>query len=71
MLDRQGGTGETSASLYLIPGLAYLDAAYAAEVPMPAHMEAMLPEVRAGPPHRARPAARLIERWNELPPPGK
>ena len=50
LLDRHGGTGETSASLYLIPALVDLEAAYPAEVTMPAHLEAMLPEVLAGDP---------------------
>ncbi len=50
LLDRHGGTGETSTSLYLIPELVDLDAAYAAEVSMPAHLEAMLDEVLAGDP---------------------
>ena len=37
MLDRHGGTAETSASLYLIPGLVDLDVAYAAEVTLRTH----------------------------------
>ncbi len=48
VLDRHGGTGETSRSLYQIPDLVDLDAAEVAEVTMPPHMEAMLPEVLAG-----------------------
>lgn len=50
VLDRHGGTGETSGSLYQIPDLVDLDAAEVAQVTMPAHMEAMLPEVLAGDP---------------------
>ena len=50
VFDRHGGTGETSSSLYLIPELVDLDAAVAAELTMPAHLEAMLPEVVAGDP---------------------
>lgn len=50
LLDRHGGTGETSRSLYLIPDLVDLDAAYPAELTMPAHLEAMLPDVLAGDP---------------------
>lgn len=49
-LDRHGGTGETSNSLYLIPQLVDLDASYAADVTLPPHMEAMLPDVIAGDP---------------------
>ncbi len=50
VLDRHGGTGETSRSLYLIPDLVDLDAIEVAQLTMPAHMEAMLPEVLAGDP---------------------
>lgn len=50
VFDRHGGTGETSTSLYLIPELVDLDAARPAELTLPAHMEAMLPEVVAGDP---------------------
>ena len=50
VLDRHGGTGETSRSLYLIPELVDLDAAYPAELTMPAHLEAIVPEVLAGDP---------------------
>jgi creatinine amidohydrolase len=50
MFDRHGGTGETSSSLYLIPELVDLDAAVPAELTLPPHMEAMLPEVVAGDP---------------------
>ena len=47
VLDRHGATREISRSLYLIPGLVDLDAA---ELTMPAHLEAMVPEVLAGDP---------------------
>ena len=50
VLDRHGGTGETSRSLYLIPDLVDLDAIEVAQVTMPPHLEAMLPEVLAGDP---------------------
>ena len=50
MLDRHGGTPETSTSMYLIPELVDLDAAFAAELTLPPHLEAMLPEVVAGDP---------------------
>ena len=49
-LDRHGGTGATSRSLYLIPELVDLEAAHPAEVTMPSHLEAMLDEVLAGDP---------------------
>ena len=50
VLDRHGGTPETSNSLYLIPELVDLDAAAAAELTLPDHLEAMLPDVLAGDP---------------------
>ncbi|MCH7532272.1 MAG: creatininase family protein [Gemmatimonadetes bacterium] len=50
VFDRHGGTGETSNSLYLIPELVDLDAAYPAELTLPPHMEEMLPDVLAGDP---------------------
>jgi len=50
VFDRHGGTGETSSSMYLIPDLVDLSAAVAAEILLPPHMEAMLPEVVAGDP---------------------
>jgi len=50
VFDRHGGTGETSASLYLIPELVDLAAAVNAELTLPEHMEAMLPAVVAGDP---------------------
>lgn len=49
-LDRHGGTPETSSSLYLMPTLVDLDAAVPADVSMPDHLEAMLPEVLNGDP---------------------
>jgi creatinine amidohydrolase len=48
--DRNGGTPETSNSLYLIPELVDLDAAVPAELTLPAHMQDMLPAVVAGDP---------------------
>lgn len=50
VFDRHGGTGETSSSMYLTPELVDLDAAVAAELSLPPHLEAMLPEVVAGDP---------------------
>ncbi len=50
MLDRHGGTPETSSSLYLMPNLVDLEAAVPATLTMPAQLEAMLPEVLAGDP---------------------
>lgn len=50
VLDRHGGTGETSNSLYLIPDLVDLDAAFPAALTLPPHMEAMLPDVLGGDP---------------------
>lgn len=50
VFDRHGGTGETSSSLYLIPELVDLEGAVPAEITLPPHMEAMLPEVVAGDP---------------------
>jgi creatinine amidohydrolase len=50
LFDRHGGTGETSNALYLIPELVDLDAAVPAELTLPPHLEAMLPEVVAGDP---------------------
>ncbi len=50
VLDRHGGTPETSNSMYLIPELVDLDAAVAAELTLPPHLERILPEVLAGDP---------------------
>ena len=50
VLDRHGGTGETSNSLYLMPALVQLDKAVAAELTLPRHLEEMLPEVIEGEP---------------------
>jgi len=50
VLDRHGGTSETSNSLYLMPSLVQLDKAEAAELTLPAHLEEMLPEVVEGDP---------------------
>jgi len=45
VLDRHGGTSETSRALYLMPDLVQLDKAEAAELTLPPHLDAMLPEV--------------------------
>lgn len=45
VLDRHGGTPETSNSLYLMPTLVQLDKAVTAELTLPDHLDAMLPEV--------------------------
>jgi creatinine amidohydrolase len=50
VLDRHAGTGETSNSLYLMPDLVQLDKAVAAELTLPAHLDAMLEEVVEGEP---------------------
>lgn len=50
VLDRHGGTPETSSSLYLMPDLVQLDKAVTAELTLPSHLEAMLPEVVEGEP---------------------
>ena len=49
-LDRHGGTGETSNSMYLTPNLVDLEAAVPATLTLPPHLEAMLPDVLAGDP---------------------
>lgn len=54
VLDRHGGTGETSSSLYLMPDLVQIDKAIAAELTMPDHLHGMLPEVVAGDPTALR-----------------
>lgn len=54
VLDRHGGTGETSSSLYLMPDLVQLDKAVAAELTLPEHLRDMLPEVIAGDPTALR-----------------
>ena len=45
VLDRHGGTSETSRALYLMPDLVQLDKAVAAELTLPVHLDAMLEEV--------------------------
>jgi creatinine amidohydrolase len=50
VFDRHGGTPETSNSMYLIPELVELEAAVPAELTLPPHLEAMLPQVLAGDP---------------------
>jgi len=54
VLDRHGGTGETSSSLYLMPDLVELDRAVVAELTLPEHLQNMLPEVVAGDPTALR-----------------
>jgi creatinine amidohydrolase len=54
VLDRHGGVGETSNSMYLIPNLVDLASAETATLTMPAHMERMVPEVLAGDPTALR-----------------
>lgn len=54
VLDRHGGTGETSNSLYLMPDLVQIDKAYAAQLTLPPHLEAMLPDVIEGDPTALR-----------------
>lgn len=50
VLDRHGGTGETSDSLYLMPNLVQMDKAVAAELTLPDHLQDMLPQVVGGDP---------------------
>ena len=50
VFDRHGGVGETSRSLYLIPELVDLEKAVRAELSMPEHLEAMVPDVVGGDP---------------------
>lgn len=54
VLDRHGGTGETSRSLYLMPDLVQLDQAVVAELTLPEHLRDMLPDVVAGDPTALR-----------------
>lgn len=54
VLDRHGGSGETSNSLYLMPTLVQLDKAVKPRLMLPPHLEAMLPEVVAGEPTALR-----------------
>ena len=54
VLDRHGGTGETSNSLYLMPDLVQLDKAVVAKLTLPEHLRDMLPEVVAGDPTALR-----------------
>ena len=54
VLDRHGGTGETSNSLYLMPDLVQIDKAVAAGLTLPQHLQDMLPEVVAGDPTALR-----------------
>jgi creatinine amidohydrolase len=50
VLDRHGGTPETSNSLYLMPSLVQLDKAVPAELTLPEHLDGMLPDVVDGDP---------------------
>jgi len=50
LLDRHGGTSETSRALYLMPSLVQLEKAKAAKLSLPKHLEEMLPEVIANEP---------------------
>lgn len=50
VLDRHGGTSETSRAMYLMPDLVQLDKAFAAELTLPEHLDEMLPLVIAGDP---------------------
>lgn len=46
--DRHAGVGETSNSLYLLPGLVNLDAARTTTLAMPPHLTKMIPAIEAG-----------------------
>jgi len=48
VLDRHGGTSETSNSMHLIPELVDLEAAVPAQLTLPPSLERMLPDVLAG-----------------------
>lgn len=50
VLDRHGGSGETSNSLYLTPSLVQLEHAEQPALTLPPHLQAMLPDVVAGEP---------------------
>jgi len=50
VLDRHGGTPETSSSLYLMPSLVQLDKAVPAKLTLPDHLDGMLPDVVDGDP---------------------
>ena len=52
--DRHAGVNETSASLYLTPGLVDMARARTAPLTLPPHLEKMLPEVIAGDPTASR-----------------
>jgi creatinine amidohydrolase len=52
--DRHGGVGETSAGLYLMPGLVQLEKAEPATLTMPEHLEKMVPQVVASDPTATR-----------------
>ena len=54
VLDRHGGTPETSNSLYLMPNLVQMDQASPAELTLPDHLDGMLPDVIAGDPTALR-----------------
>ena len=54
VFDRHGGVGETSNSLYLMPSLVDMDSAETAVLTLPAHLEAMVPDVVAGDPTALR-----------------
>ncbi len=46
--DRHGGVGETSSSLYLLPGLVDMDAVRPTSLTMPDHLTRMVPAIEAG-----------------------
>lgn len=48
VLDRHAGTPETSASLYLMPGLVQIDKATVSDLTLPDHLRGMLPDVVDG-----------------------
>jgi creatinine amidohydrolase len=54
LFDRHGGVSETSRALYLMPALVDLEAAEAAVLTLPSHLENMLPDVIAGDPTAQR-----------------
>jgi creatinine amidohydrolase len=54
LFDRHGGVSETSRALYLMPALVDLEAAEAAVLTLPKHLEMLIPDVIAGDPTAVR-----------------
>ena len=69
LVDRHGGVGETSTSLYMMPNLVNLEAAKRATLTMPDHLTKMLPEVVAGDPTATQATGWLGRYLDTLPDP--